>query len=30
MALAAGEIDEAQFSAWLQENSVKVREKGLT
>lgn len=28
--LAAGEIDEAQFSAWLKENSVKIPKKGLT
>ena len=28
--LAAGKIDESQFSAWLKENSVKVPEKGLT
>jgi hypothetical protein len=28
--LAAGEIDEAQFSAWLKENSVKFPKKGLT
>lgn len=28
--LAAGEIDETQFSAWLEENSVKISKKGLT
>mgnify|MGYP000862981579 CR=1 FL=1 len=28
--LAAGEIDEAQFSAWLKENSVRIPENGLT
>ena len=28
--LSAGEIDEAQFSAWLKENSVKIPKKGLT
>lgn len=28
--LAAGNVDEAQFSVWLKENSVKIPEKGLT
>lgn len=28
--LAAGKINEAQFAVWLEENSVKIPEKGLT
>lgn len=28
--LAAGKVDEAQFSVWLKENSVKIPQKGLT
>lgn len=30
LALAAGKVDEAQFSVWLKENSVKIPQKGLT